>query len=523
MKKHLLLLFLTLLPIVASAEAVEIDGIYYNFITKIKEAEVTRNPQKYSGAINIPASVKYNDVEYSVTSIGKNAFEKCTKLTTITIPNSVTTIGSYAFMECTSLTEVTIPNKVTTIESFLFYNCSRLKSVTLPNGVTTIGEYAFGYCTDLTAIAIPNSVISIGSGAFYRCSNLTSIYISDLEAWCKVENYGNFYPALHLYLNGEEIKDLVIPNTVTSIGACAFSGFSCITSVNIPNSVTNIGYGAFSTCSGITSVNIPNSVTSIGKDAFADCKGLKTVNIPNSVTSIGEGAFGGCSGLNTVNLPNNMSNIVNYLFAQCTGITSITIPNSVTSIGEGGFTDCSSLTSINLPNSVTSIGSSAFYGCSNLSSVIIGSGICNIGAYAFARCPELTDVYCHSVSVPGTNFSAFMESYIEYATLHVPAESVNAYKAKEPWRNFKNIVSLNDDETDVANIPAKALLIQSEGGIITVNGAADGERVGIYEADGRRSGTIISRNGTATIATTIQSGSIAIVKVGEKSVKVVMK
>ncbi len=355
MKKSLLLLVLMLLPMVASADAVEIDGIYYNLVSKAKAAEVTSNPKKYSGEVVIPEKVTYNGIECSVTSIGACAFVSCSGLTSISIPNSVTSIGEWAFSGCTGLT-----------------------SVTIPNGVMSIGSYAFSDCSGLTSVTIPNSVTSIGESAFSDCSGLTSVHISDLAAWCKVSFDGGsanpLYYAKHLYMNGSEVKDLVIPNSVTSIGSGAFSG-----------------------CSGLTSVIIPNSVTSIGQWAFSKCSGLTSVTIPNSVTSIG-----------------------NYAFQYCSGLTSVTIPNSVISIGENAFSGCSGLKSVTIPNSVTSIGS-----------------------YAFAKCSELTDVYSYAEKVPSTYSNAFKDSYIEYATLHVPAEAIELYKAATPWKNFKSIVSLS--------------------------------------------------------------------------------
>ena len=112
MKKNLLFLLFALLPMVASADPVEIDGIYYNLITKAKQAEVTSNPNKYSGEVVIPSSVTYNDVEYSVTSIGGWAFNNCSGLTSITIPNSVTSIGGYAFQNCSKVSFLCMPAKI---------------------------------------------------------------------------------------------------------------------------------------------------------------------------------------------------------------------------------------------------------------------------------------------------------------------------------------------------------------------------------------------------------------------------
>ncbi len=162
-----------------------------------------------------------------------------------------------------------------------------------------------------------------------------------------------------------------------------------------------------------------------------------------SVTSIGYNAFYGCYSLTSVTIPNSVTYIGDYAFSYCSALPSVTIPNSVTSIGDYAFIDCSGLTSVTIPNSVTSIGSNAFLGCSGLTSVTIGSGIKNIGSSAFKYCTELTDVYCYAKSVPSTESNAFADSYIEYATLHVPTASIDAYKSAAPWSGFKTIVGLD--------------------------------------------------------------------------------
>ena len=189
-------------------------------------------------------------------------------------------------------------SEVTGIETNAFREEETLTYIALPNSVKSIGERAFSDCSALTSVFIPNSVTSIGKKAFDHCYALTSVHISDLVAWCNIKfNYDDDSNPLgyaqHLYLNGEEVKNLVIPNSVTNIGQFVFFGCSAL-SVTIPNSVKSIGDYAFLACTGLTSVTIPNSVTSIAKSAFEDCTGLTTVTIGNSVESIGNNAFERC-------------------------------------------------------------------------------------------------------------------------------------------------------------------------------------------------------------------------------------
>ena len=155
--------------IVASAYDVELDGIYYNLVPNGNVAEVTKGDNKYEGDITIPSSIKVNDTEYSVTSVGNSAFEDCISLTLITIPNSVTSIGMCAFRHCRSLTSITIPNSVTSIGGDAFYYCSSLTSIIIPNSVTSIDYYAFRNCSGLQSITIPNSVTIIRDYAFEVC------------------------------------------------------------------------------------------------------------------------------------------------------------------------------------------------------------------------------------------------------------------------------------------------------------------------------------------------------------------
>lgn len=359
------------------------DGvtIYYLWSNNNTELSVTYSGQfgSYSGNVVIPESIDYEGNTYNVTSIDMWSFRFCTGLTSVTIGNNVKTIGTYAFM----------------------------------------------LCENLTSITIPSSVISFGSRAFQMCTSLNSIYISDLAAWCSRPPVD--HPGIqHFYLNDEEIKDLVIPSSVTSIGDDAFYSFWGLTSVSIPSSVTTIGVGAFAWCSNITSAVIGNNVTTIGERAFHGCSNLTSITIGDNVTNIGEMAFCGCSGL-----------------------TSVTIPNSVSSIGEYAFGDCCGLTSVTIPNSVISLDALLFVGCYNLTSITIGSGVTKIGSFAFKDCSSLTNVYCYAESVPTIDKSAFDGSNVGNATLYVPNGTKHFYEHSDVWIKFKEIIELNAIKGDV--------------------------------------------------------------------------
>ena len=250
MKKRLLMCLLAYLltSITAWAYYFELNGVYYNITdANAKTVEVTYvengigNSDFYYGAITIPKRVSKENVTYDVTSIGSSAFDLCSGLTSITIPNSVTSIGDNAFRSCSGLSSITIPNSVTTIGDQAFSSCSGLSSITIGNSVTTIGNAAFFDCSSLTSITIPNSVTSIGGWAFRQCSGLTSIHISDLAWWCNTDfsSSGLLDNVHHLYLGDQEITNLVIPEGVTTISSYSFWNCAYITSVTIPNSVTN--------------------------------------------------------------------------------------------------------------------------------------------------------------------------------------------------------------------------------------------------------------------------------------------
>ncbi len=245
---------LLLVAMAAGAETISdvtIGNLVYSLDTDTKVATVTGYDisNKLTDVV-IPNTIEYGGGNYSVTTIGKEAFGGCS-LASIDIPNSVTTIGELAF-----------------------FHCSSLASVNIPNSVTTIGEEAFWWCTSLASIYIPNSVTTIGAGAFAPCHSLASIGVaSDNPNYIGIDGvlFNKDKTTIVAYPTGKDGSEYTIPNSVTTIGESAFSWCTSLASVNIPNSVTTIGKGAFKVCESLTSVNIPNTVTTIGNEAFSYC------------------------------------------------------------------------------------------------------------------------------------------------------------------------------------------------------------------------------------------------------------
>ena len=560
--------------------------IYYNYINDGKELEVTceynyySSNYFYSGNVVIPEEVTYMNITRKVTSIGSHAFDWCKSLTSVTIPNSVTSIGDYAFEECSGLSSITIPQSVTFIGDYAFRNsgikrvnrtiddltgwCKKdpisyggsgwsglasgnslelhlysddnkeIYNIIIPDEITAIRDSAFAFCVNLAFVFIPQNVKTIGSVAFKNCTGLSSVDI---------------------------------PNNVTSIGHSAFSGCSGLTKIKMPEHVTIIEPSSFSGCKKLTSITIPNPVTNIGDYAFAGCSGLTSLTIPNSVTTIGQSAFNGCTGLTSVTIPNSVTYIGIDAFRECSGLTSVTIPNSVATIRKRAFESCTSLqyvkSFITEPYSITKdVFPDEVY---RKSTLYIPSGTESLytrydGWREFLKIVEMSDddkpdipgaEKCATPTIKYKNGKLIFECETEgavcsstitdsdiasYTTNEVnltATYNISVYATKEGYNKSDVATAIlcwidYDPLTEgiannVAQVRARAVIIQNSGNVLSVSGVDEGTEINVYDTAGKKVGSGRATSNVINISTTLKSGEVGIVKIGEKAVKILMK
>ena len=408
------------------------DYLYY---TVSDDEVIITGCDNSATTIEIPSTIE----EMPVTRIYNGAFEYCSSLTSITIPNSLTSIGWDAFSGCSSLTSIIIPDSVTIIDRYAFYGCSSLTSITIPDGVTSISENAFRDCKNLRNI-------NVNANNVKYCSENEILYSADRTK-------------IIIYPEGRPEENFTIPDGVTDIGYYAFYGCSSLTSITIPDSVTRIGERAFGNCKNLRNINvnannveycsengilynvdrteiikypggrtetyfiIPDSVTSVGEYAFGSCSCLTSIIIPDGVTIIGDSTFYDCSSLTSIIISDNVTSIGWDAFSGCSSLTSIMIPDSVTSIGGSAFYRCSNLENITIPSGVTSIGEGTFYDCSNLRSITIPNSVTYIGDFAFKGCISLLDVYYEGTQDEWNNIDIrnYENDYLNSATIHCKA------------------------------------------------------------------------------------------------------
>ena len=382
--------------------------------------------------------------------------------------------------------------------------------------VTGIGEKAFSGCKSLTSITIPNSVTSIGEGAFSGCSSLTSV---------------------------------TIPNSVTSIGHTAFSYCNSLTSVTIPNSVTSIGDGAFYACAGLTSVTIVNSVTSIGQEAFYSCSSLTSVTIPNSVKSIEQAAFKYCSSLTSITIPNSVTYIGGEAFSNCSGLTTVIslIEEPFWIYGKSSSWRTFPLDVFNNVTLYVPVGTIDKYqsteGWKDFLFIEEGTGPNSGGTPTTQKCDKPTISYSKGElsfasategvefvsTISNSDIKSFSTSTIQLGVTY----NISVYATKSGYENSETATATLcwidvDPKTEgitngVANVRANPVLIQNNGNVLSVSGAPEGAEINVYSLLGQKVGSAKAASESTDVITSLKAREVGIVKIGEKSVKVVLK
>ena len=289
---------------------------------------------------------------------------------------------------------------------------SSIKNIVVEPGVTYIGDYSFYQCTNLKTVNLPDGLSGVGDYAFYQCSGLRDVYAESLAGWIGI-SFGSFEStpmshAVNLYIDGEIIEDVVVPEGTTAIGDSAFEGCRSVKTVKLPNSITSIGKYAFQYTS-LKSINLPYGIKTIGNAAFYGCYSLKNIDLPDSITSIGRSAFSR-SGLVKITIPYGVKTIEGGSFASCTSLKNVVIPSSVQTIGVCAFMNCSSLENISLPTWISTIKDSTFYGCSSLTSISLPGDITSIEDDAFRYCSSLSKVFLLENVAPKFDFPSYFSA-----------------------------------------------------------------------------------------------------------------
>ena len=373
--------------------------------------------------------------------IRANAFYGCNTITNISIPKHVVSIGKGAFAKCNSLEKITLPfvgsdnsevgsdnyEDKQTHFGYVFgassYNenganvPAKLKTVVITEK-TTIAENAFSGCKNIESVSLTEGISSIGKSAFKECDKLSSIvlpfigmqldgtenthfgYIFGAE---DRDNNGNCVPKSlksvtilngtvideYAFFNCSSLEQIILTDTITSMGKAAFSGCKSLRQISLPKTITEISEVAFFDCSSLEQIILPDTITSIGKAAFSSCKSLKQISLPKTITEISEATFYDCNSLEKITFSSSLHTIGKAAFQYCFKLESITMSNRISEIGDFAFANCYSIRYLKFPYNVSYIGDSAFYNCDSLVWIELASSLDGISNNAFYDCDSL--------------------------------------------------------------------------------------------------------------------------------------
>ena len=423
------------------------------------------------------SGLKKATFETGTTQVVYNLFYMAENLEDVELLDTMTSIGASAFYDCISLIEIALPNGITEIRDRAFSNCSALTNIVIPDSVISIGDYAFRYCTNLSNVVLSKNLKDIGSAAFGDCPSLLEIEIpKSLESASANAAGGPFgnsglkkatfetgttQVVYNLFYMAENLEDVELLDTMTSIGASAFYDCISLTEISLPNSITEIGRSAFYESTSLASIVIPDSVVSIDSYAFEGCTSLSNVTLSKNLKNIGMRVFENCMELEEIEIPKSLTSaygsntggafgysgikrvtfeagtteVASNLFWSAFELEEVELLDTMTSIGNNAFLDCTKLSEIIIPESITEIGSSAFQGCTSLLRVVIPNGVTTVYDDLFQGCTNLTSVEISNsiTEIPNDMFSNC--GALTSVTLPEKLEWIGA-------RSFENCTSL---------------------------------------------------------------------------------
>lgn len=398
----------------------------------------------------------------SLTSIGNYAFTRCPNIALLTLNDGLQTIGNYAFAgvasttynygdtlltvnaENSSLTEIVIPASVTSIGNYAFNFYKNIKTITFAKAeegeeevTLTIGSNAFfaagsNVNAALQSLTIPARCVSIGASAFSRMSVMTTLTFEDNSQCTSIGNtaFSGSTKLVTVNFGADNTALLTLGNSV-------FADCVALKNIVLPDSVTSLGNSCFNGCTSLTSFVIPSSLTSIGSTCFSDCESLESYSISdagNTVYSVADGILYSADGNSLISIPakklatmseyvapSTLTEIASYAFDGCENLQKVTLTN-VETIGEFAFRNCTALTNVNAP-SVTSIGKNAFDGCSLLTTIQTGT-VTSLGDYAFRNCSKIETFDVSALKV--INAGVFYQTSLTSVTFNDNLTSIGA-------------------------------------------------------------------------------------------------
>ncbi len=351
-----------------------------------------------------------------VTAIGTKAFQnQVSVIDTVIVPGSVVTIMEGGFMAC-KVKNIVLSYGVTEVGGGGFRSNKYLESIVLPESLKTMGSTVFGACTKLATIEFPASLETVGETLFFDCQSLTSIEVkagntalhshegvlydtaTKTLLFCPLKKEGSYtvepgteHIATYAFNRQSKLTEILLPDSLLSIGEYAFFDCSNVSSLTIPDSVVTVERAAFQRMSSLTEIHLGKGMTEIPRGAFIFCSELTTLEIPENITRIGEDVFTD-SGLTSLTIPDSVTEIGDGAFSSCP-ITEIVVPASVTSLGIEAFSYCRSLTKATLECPITVLGKAAFCGCESLTELTLPGTITEFGMQLIYACTQLKDVH----------------------------------------------------------------------------------------------------------------------------------